>query len=78
MAVSRFKCNTEVIPLKEIASNLAQHIYSGTLFLTCCANEKLHSVDSAYLEVNGSAKRVSISQWTGKPARIFEETCSAA
>lgn len=38
MAVSRFKCNTEVIPLKEIASNLAQHIivelYSLPVVLT--------------------------------------------
>jgi hypothetical protein len=67
----------EVIPLKDFASELAQHIDIGTLYLTCCSNEKQRSACSEYMSVcaDGSAKRVYISQWVGKPATFIEETC---
>jgi hypothetical protein len=67
----------ELIPLKEIAATLSGHITAGTLFVTCCSNEKQRSVDGQFLQVNadGSASRAMISHWVGGHAVFDTENC---
>ena len=67
----------EFIPLSEIASLLSKSISKGTLYVSCCSNEKQRSVDSGYLSVNadGSGRRVIISHWVGKEATVTDESC---
>jgi hypothetical protein len=69
----------ELIPLIEIAKELSQSITKGTLYVTCCANERHRSVQSHYMHINadGSAERASIDHWIGEQARHHTERCNA-
>ena len=68
------------MPLTEIAKELSLSITKGTLYVTCCANERHRSVQSHYMHINadGSAERASIEHWIGEEAHHHTERSSAS
>jgi len=67
----------EQIDLFEITNQLSSHITSGTLYVSCCANEKNRGLESGTLEVtsDGKGKRMYVSHWVGGEIKMVTETC---
>jgi len=67
----------EQIELSEIANRLSSPITSGTLYVSCCANEKNRGLESGTLEVasDGKGRRMYVSHWVGGEIKMVTETC---